>query len=99
MTSDSAKKCQSDNDKMLDDKIISDNNASSEYWSGHNTFVSENPDELVDRLHLTFPEKESGNDTNLFDDEIFAIFAKLSEYKCNNPAPHKMQQLKSFDRL
>ena len=45
-------------------------------------FFSEIPDDLCDRKRLSFQERQGGNDTNRFDDEIVAIIDKLLEYKC-----------------
>ena len=45
-------------------------------------FLSENVDELCDRLKLLLQEKCSGNDSDIIKDEIVAIVDKLLEYKC-----------------
>ena len=44
-------------------------------------FLSEHPNELCDRLCLIIQQKQAGNDTNKFDNEIVAILDKLLEYK------------------
>ena len=53
------------------------------------TFLSANPHDLCDRLQLMIQEKQGGNDTNRFDDEIVAITVEFSEYKCNIPTQDK----------
>ena len=45
-------------------------------------FLSENADELCDRLKLLLQEKYAGNNSDLINDEIVAIVDKLLEYKC-----------------
>ena len=44
-------------------------------------FLSENADELCDRLKLLLQEKHGGNNSDLINDEIVAIIDKLLEYK------------------
>lgn len=61
-------------------------------------FLSENPNELCDRLHLIIQEKQGGNDTNRFDNEIVAIIDKLLEYKSITAKQHK-QILINFNLL
>ena len=61
-------------------------------------FLSENPNELCDRLHLIIQEKQGGNDTNRFDNEIVAIVDKLLEYKSITTKQHK-QILINFNLL
>ena len=59
-------------------------------WRSAGTiFLSENPSELCDRLCLIIQEKQAGNDTKRFDNQIDAIFDKLLEYKCITPTQHK----------
>ena len=43
-------------------------------------FLSENLDELCDRLRLLLQEKHAGNNSDLINDEIVAIVGKLLEY-------------------
>ena len=45
-------------------------------------FLSENPDELSDRLRLMLQEKHTGNNSDLINKEIVALVDKLLEYKC-----------------
>ena len=45
-------------------------------------FLSENPNELCDRLKLLLQEKQAGNNSDLFNEEIVVIIDKLLEYKC-----------------
>ena len=40
-------------------------------------FLSSDPDELCPRLKLLLQEKEAGNNSDIFNDEIFAIVDKL----------------------
>ena len=44
--------------------------------------LSENPDELCKRLKLLLQEKQAGNNSDIINQEIVAIVAKLIEYKC-----------------
>ena len=57
-------------------------------------FLSENPDELCDRLRLLLPEKHAGNNSDLINDEIVAIIDKLLEYKCITKKQHKQILIK-----
>ena len=52
-------------------------------------FLSENADELCDRLKLLLQEKHAGNNSDLINDEIVAIVDKLLEYKCISKKQHK----------
>ena len=45
-------------------------------------FLSENPNELCDRLKLLLQEKQAGNSSDIINEEIVVIFDKLLEYKC-----------------
>ena len=45
-------------------------------------FLSENPDELCDKLKLLLQETQAGNNSNIINEEIIAIVDKLLEYKC-----------------
>ena len=45
-------------------------------------FLSENPDELCNRLKLLLQEKHAGNNSDIINDEIVAIVDKLLKYKC-----------------
>ena len=61
------------------------------YWQQvfKKSFFSENPIELCNRLYLLIQEKQAGNDTKKFDNEIVAIFDNLLEYKSITPKQHK----------
>ena len=52
-------------------------------------FLSENPNELCDRLKLLLQEKQAGNNSDIFNEEIVAIVDKLLEYKCISKKQHK----------
>ena len=45
-------------------------------------FLSENPDELCNKLKLLLQEKHAGNTSNSIGEEIVAIVDKLLTYKC-----------------
>ena len=45
-------------------------------------FLSSDPNELCDRLKLLLQEKHAGNNSNINNEEIFAIVDKLLEYNC-----------------
>ena len=57
-------------------------------------FLSENADELCDRLKLLLQEKHGGNNSDLINDEIVAIVDKLLEYKCISKKQHKQILIK-----
>ena len=57
-------------------------------------FLSENPNELCDRLKLLLQEKHAGNNSNIIDQEIVAIVDKLLEYKCITKKQHKQILIK-----
>ena len=57
-------------------------------------FLSENPDELCDRLGLLLQEKQAGNNSDINNDEIVAIVDKLFEYKCITKKQHKQSLIK-----
>ena len=57
-------------------------------------FLSENPDELCDRLKLLLQEKHAVNNSNIITNEIVAIVDKLLEYKSINKKPHKQILIK-----
>ena len=52
-------------------------------------FLSSDPNELCDRLILLLQEKHAGNDSDIINDENFAIVDKLLEYKCISKKQHK----------
>ena len=52
-------------------------------------FLSENPDELCDRLRLLLQEKHAGNNSDIINDEKVAIVDKLLEYICLTKKQHQ----------
>ena len=60
------------------------------------TFLSENPNELCDRLKLLLQEKQAGNNSDIINQEIIAIIDKLLEYKCISKKQHKQILLNVF---
>ena len=78
-------------------KSLRDRNLIKSYFNKRNIlaselrtiFLSENLNELCDRLRLITREKQSGNDTTRFDSFISAIIDNLLEHKCNTPIQHK----------
>ena len=52
-------------------------------------FLSENADELCDRLKFLLQEKQAGNNSDIINQEIVAIVDKLLEYKCISKKQHK----------
>ena len=52
-------------------------------------FLSENANELCDRLKLLLQEKHAGNNSEIINKEIVAIIDKLLEYKCITKKQHK----------
>ena len=59
-------------------------------------FLSDNEDELYDRLRSKCPEKQNGNDTNRFVDGIVSIVDKVLVYERISLTQHKKEQ-KKFD--
>ena len=57
-------------------------------------FLSSNPNELCDRLKLLLQEKHAGNNSDIINDEIVIIVAKLLEYKCISKKQHKQILIK-----
>ena len=57
-------------------------------------FLSSDPDELCERLKLLLQEKHNGNNSDIFNQEIFAIIDKLLEPKCISKKQHKQILLK-----
>ena len=57
-------------------------------------FLSENPNELCDRLRLLLQEKHAGNNSDIINNEIVAIVDKLLEYKCISKKQHKQILIK-----
>ena len=63
--------------------------------SGNTTiFLSENLDELCDRLKLLLQELQAGNISDLINKEIVAIVDKFGEYKCITKKQHKQILIK-----
>ena len=56
--------------------------------------LSENPDELCDRLKLLLQEIQAGNNSDIIMEEIIAIVDKLLEYKCTSKKQHKQTLIK-----
>ena len=56
--------------------------------------LSSDPIELCDRLKLLLQEKHAGNNSDIINDEIFAIVDKLLEYKCISKKQHKQILIK-----
>ena len=56
--------------------------------------LSSDPNELCDRLKLLLQEKHAGNNSDIINDEIFAIVDKLLEYKCISKKKHKQVLIK-----
>ena len=57
-------------------------------------FLSENADELCNRLKSLLQEKHAGNNSDIINEEIFAIVDKLLEYKCISKKQHKQILIK-----
>ena len=57
-------------------------------------FLSENPDELCNRLKLLLQEKQAGNNSDIINQEIVAIVDNLLEYKCISKKEHKQILIK-----
>ena len=83
------------NKSTRDRKLIKLLKSSAIMASGVTTiFLSENADELCDRLKLLLQEKHAGNNSDLINDEIVAIVDKLLEYKCISKKQHKQILIK-----
>ena len=57
-------------------------------------FLSFDPDKLCDRLKLLLQEIQTGNNSDIINDEIVAIIDKLLEYKCISKKQHKQVLIK-----
>ena len=57
-------------------------------------FLSSHPNEICDRSKLLLLEKQTGNNSNIINDEIVAIVDKLLEYKCIFKKQHKKLLIK-----
>ena len=51
-------------------------------------YLSENPDELCNRIKLLLQEKQAGKNSDIINDEIVAKVDKLLEYKCISKKQH-----------
>ena len=45
-------------------------------------FLSENPDELCEKVKLLVEEIQAGNNSDIINEDIIATVDKLLEYKC-----------------
>ena len=52
-------------------------------------FLSSDPDKLCERLKLLLQEKHAGNNSDIINDEIVAIFDEFLQYKCISKKQHK----------
>ena len=52
-------------------------------------FLSDNPNELCDRLKFLIQEKRAGNNSDMINQEMVVIISKLLEYKCITPTQNK----------
>ena len=57
-------------------------------------FLSSDPNELCNRLKLLLQEKQAGNNSDIFNQEIVSIVDKLLEYKCISKKEHKQTLIK-----
>ena len=57
-------------------------------------FLSSTPDELCHRLKILLQKKHAGNISHLINEENFAIFDKLIEYKCMSKKQHEQHLIK-----
>ena len=57
-------------------------------------FLSENADELCNRLKSLLQEKQAGNNSDIINKEIIPIVDKLLEYKCISKKQHKQILIK-----
>ena len=57
-------------------------------------FLSENADELCNRLKFLLQEKHAGNNSDIINEEIVAIIDKLLEYKCISKKQHNQILIK-----
>ena len=58
-------------------------------------FLSENPDELCNRMKLLLQEKQAGKNSDIINQEIIAIADKILEYNCISKKQQKQTLLKS----
>ena len=57
-------------------------------------FLSTNPNELFDTIKLLSQEKQAGNNSNIFNEDIVAIVDKLLEYKRKSKKQHRQILIK-----
>ena len=57
-------------------------------------FLLCDPNELCDRLKSLLQEKHAGNNSDIINEEIFAIIGKLLEYKCISKKQHNQILIK-----
>ena len=57
-------------------------------------FLSSDPNELCDRLKLLLQEKHAGKNSDIINEENFAIIDKLLEYKCISRKQHQQILIK-----
>ena len=57
-------------------------------------FLASDPDGLCDRLKLLSQEKHAGNNSNIINEELFAIVGNLLEYKCVSKEQLKQSLIK-----
>ena len=57
-------------------------------------FLSSDPVELCERIKLLLQEKQAGNNSDTFNQELFAIVDKLLEYKSISKKQHKQTLIK-----
>ena len=85
----------SGNKSTRDRKLIKLHESPAIMASGITTiFLSENPNELCDRLKLFPQKKQAGNNSDIINEEIVAIVDKLLEYKCISKKQHKQISIK-----
>ena len=65
--------------------------------SGLSTLIlSSDPNEVCDRLNLLLQEKQAGNTSDTFNDEINAFVDELLEYECISKKQHKRILIKCY---
>ena len=57
-------------------------------------YLSFDPNDLCDRLKILLQEKQTGNNSDIVNQEIVAIVDKLLEYKCISKKQHKQLLIK-----
>ena len=60
-------------------------------------FITENLNELRNRLKVPLLQKQAGKSSNRFNEVLFAILDKLLEYKCLSTKQHKFLLLKCLN--